>query len=183
MKLLWNTILVIILMCCVGNIFALDKAQDFKLENMKGKHVKLSDYLDKGLVVIDFWATWCEPCKKMLLELNKMQDKYKEHITVITINCDKPRAKDKAKAFIKSKKFSVVNLFDTKKNVQKLYNITNIPRTIVIAPDSTILFEHTGFQRGIEEEIEAEIIKWINSNEPKTEEIDEENIQNQENDS
>ena len=167
-----NLISIIILMLILVQLSALEKAPDFKLENMKGKQVKLSDYLEKGLVVIDFWATWCEPCKKMLLELNKMQDKYKEHITIITINCDKPRAKDKAKAYIKSKKFSVVNLFDTKKNVQKLYNITNIPRTIVIAPDSTILFEHTGFQRGIEEEIEAEIIKWINSIESKTEETD-----------
>jgi len=167
-----NLISIIILMLILIQLSALEKAPDFKLENMKGKQVKLSDYLEKGLVVIDFWATWCEPCKKMLLELNKMQDKFKEHITVITINCDKPRTKDKAKAYIKSKKFSVVNLFDTKKNVRKLYNITNIPRTIVIAPDSTILFEHTGFQRGIEEEIEAEIIKWINSIESKTEETD-----------
>jgi len=167
-----NLISIIILMLILIQLSALEKAPDFKLENMKGKQVKLSDYLEKGLVVIDFWATWCEPCKKMLLELNKMQDKFKEHITVITINCDKPRAKDKAKAYIKSKKFSVVNLFDPKKNVQKLFNITNIPRTIVIAPDSTILFEHTGFQRGIEEEIEAEIIKWINSIESKTEETD-----------
>ena len=76
-----------------------------------------------------------------------------------------------------------MNLFDPKKNVQKLFNITNIPRTIIIAPDSTILYDHTGYQRGHEEEIEAEIIKWINSIEPKTEEIDEEYIQNPENDS
>ena len=177
-----NLISIIILILIFVQLSALEKAPDFKLENMKGKQVKLSEFFDKGLVVLDFWATWCEPCKKALSELNRIQDKYKEHITVITISCDKPRSKDKAKAYIKSKKFNVVNLFDTKKNVQKLYNITNIPRTIIIAPDSTILFDHTGYQRGDEEEIEAVIVKWINSNELKTEEVNEEDIPNLKND-
>ena len=175
--------LIILVLIFVTQLSADDQAKDFKLENMKGKHVKLSDFLEKGLVILDFWATWCEPCKKELPELSKIQDKYKEQITVLTISCDKPRKKDKAKAYIKSKRFNVVNLFDTKKNVQKLYNITNIPRTFIIAPDSTILYDHTGYQRGDEEEIEAVIIKWIDSIESKTEEIDEENIQNPQNDS
>ncbi len=178
-----NLISIIILVLILVQLSALEKAPDFKLENMKGKQVKLSDFLEKGPVILDFWATWCEPCKKELPALSKIQDKYQEHITVITISCDKPRNKDKAKAYIKSKKFNVKNLFDTKKNVQKLFNITNIPRTIIIAPDSTILYDHTGYQRGHEEEIEAEIIKWIDSIETNTEEIDEENIQNPENDS
>ena len=115
MKLRRNIVLIFILMFFIIQLFTLEKAPDFKLENMKGKQVKLSDFLEKGLVVLDFWTTWCEPCKKELPELSKIQDKYKEHITVITISCDKPRNKDKAKAYIKSKKFNVVNLFDTKK--------------------------------------------------------------------
>ena len=161
MKLLWNTILIIILIVFVGNLFALDKAQDFKLENMKGKQVKLSDFLEKGPVIIDFWATWCEPCKKELPALSKIQDMYKDSLTVITISCDKPRSKDKAKSYIKSQKLNVVNLFDTKKDVQKLFNVTNIPRTLIIAPDSTIIFDHTGYQRGNEKHIEEAIDKWF----------------------
>lgn len=178
-----SLISVIIFTLLFSQLSALEKAVDFKLENMKGKQVKLSEFLEKGLVVLDFWATWCEPCKKALPKLSKIQDIYKDKITVITVSCDKPRSKDKAKAYIKSKKFNIVNLFDTKKNVQKLYNITNIPRTIIIDPDSTILYDHTGYQHGDEEEIEAEILKWINSNELKTEEVDEEEIPNLENDS
>ncbi len=164
-------------------LFTLEKAPDFKLENIKGKQVKLSDFLEKGLVILDFWATWCEPCKKELPKLSNIQDIHKDKITVITISCDKPRNKDKAKTYIKSKKFNVVNLFDTKKNVQKLYNITNIPRTLIIAPDGTILYDHTGYQRGDEKHLEEIIEKWIKENmkvvEPDSSKTKEE--QNQEN--
>ena len=167
MKLMWNTILIIILIVFAGNLFALEKAPDFKLENMKGKQVKLSEFLEKGPVILDFWATWCEPCKKELPTLSKIQDSYKDSITVITISCDKPRKKDKAKAYIKAQKLNVVNLFDTKKDVQKLFNVTNIPRTLIIAPDSTIIFDHTGYQRGNEKHIEEVIDKWFKQKENK----------------
>ena len=156
-----NLIITIVLILILNQLFAFDKAQDFKLENMKGKQVKLSDFLEKGPVIIDFWATWCEPCKKELPTLSKIQDMYKDSLTVITISCDKPRSKDKAKAYIKSQKLNVVNLFDTKKNVQKLFNVTSMPRTIIVAPDSTIIFDHTGYQRGDEKHIIETIDNWF----------------------
>lgn len=156
-----NLISIITLMLILVQLSALEKASDFKLENMKGKQVKLSDFLEKGPVILDFWATWCEPCKKELPALSKIQDMYKDSLTVITISCDKPRKKDKAKAYIKAQKLNVVNLFDTKKDVQKLFNVTNIPRTLIIAPDSTIIFDHTGYQRGNEKYIIEAIDKWF----------------------
>ena len=164
-----NLILTTILILFLVQLSALDKAPDFKLENMKGKQVKLSDFLEKGPVILDFWATWCEPCKKELPALSKIQDIYKDSLTVITISCDKPRSKDKAKSYIKAQKLNVVNLFDPKKDVQKLFNITNIPRTLIIAPDSTIIFDHTGYQRDGEKHIIEAVDKWFQLKENKEE--------------
>ncbi len=161
MKILQNIILIIILIVFAVNLSALEKAPDFKLENMEGKQVKLSGFLEKGLVVLDFWATWCEPCKKELTALNILQEKYGDTITVIAVSVDKARKKNKAKAFIKSRKYKFVTLFDVKSDVKKLYNITNIPRTLVITPDSEILFDHMGYKRGDEKHIEDIIKKWI----------------------
>ena len=48
--------------------------------------------------------------------------------------------------------------------MQKLYNIKNIPRTLIIAPDGTILFDHTGYQRSDEKHLEEIIEKWIKEN-------------------
>lgn len=139
---------------------AADKAGDFKLENLEGKQVKLSDYLGQGLVIVDFWATWCVPCLNGLPKLDELQQKY-ENITVLAISTDKPRDKSKAITHIKSNHFQFQTLFDTNKIVQKQFNVTNIPRTFIIAPDGTILYDHTGFQRGDEKHYEEVIIKWL----------------------
>ena len=156
-----SLISIIILILLFIQLSALEKAPDFKLENMEGKQVKLSDFLEKGLVILDFWATWCEPCKKELTALNVLQEKYGDTITVIAVSVDKARKKNKAKAFIKSRKYRFVSLFDVKSDVKKLYNITNIPRAFVITPESEILFDHMGYKRGDEKHIEEIIKKWI----------------------
>ncbi len=141
-------------------ISALEKAPDFKLENMKGKQVKLSHFLEEGLVILDFWATWCVPCKKALPELNRIHQEY-DSVNVVTVCTDKPRKTDKAKSFIKSNKYKFKTLFDPGKKVRNLYKVTNIPRTFLIAPDGTILYDHLGYNKGDEKHLEEEIRKWF----------------------
>ena len=143
-------------------LFATDKAPEFKLENMKGKVVKLSDFQKEGLVILDFWATWCAPCKKALPKLSKLHEKY-ENVNVVTICTDKPRKVAEAKKLVKSQKYKFHTLFDTKGVVSKLYNVTSIPHSIMIAPDGTILYDHTGYQDGDEKKMEAVIDKWVQS--------------------
>ena len=142
------------------NLSALEKAPDFKLENMKGKQVKLSEFLEEGLVILDFWATWCAPCKKALPELNRINEEF-EKVNVVTICTDKPRKIDKAKSYIKSNKYKFQTLFDSNKKVTNLYKVTNIPRTFLIAPDGTILSDHLGYKKGDEKHLEEEIHKWF----------------------
>ncbi len=142
------------------NLSALEKAPDFKLENMKGKQVKLSKFLEEGLVILDFWATWCVPCKKALPELSRIHEEY-DSVNVVTICTDKPRKIDKAKAYVKSNKYKFKTLFDTNKKVTNLYKVTNIPRTFLIAPDGTILYDHLGYNKGDEKHLEEEIHKWF----------------------
>ncbi|MDO9576602.1 MAG: TlpA disulfide reductase family protein [Candidatus Cloacimonadales bacterium] len=155
-----NLILALLIMFLTIQLTAADKAGDFKLENLEGKQVKLSDYLGQGLVIVDFWATWCVPCKNELPKLDELQQKY-DCVTVLAISTDKPRDKSEAITHVKSNHFQFQTLFDPNKIVQKQFNITSIPRTFVIAPDGTILYDHTGYQRGDENHYEEVIIKWL----------------------
>ena len=143
------------------------QAPQFELQNMKGEVVKLSDFSNK-LVLLDFWATWCVPCLKELPHLSKLQSKYGEDIQVIAIDVDRPRSISKAKAYIKSNKFDFITLFDSNGEVTDLYNITNPPRTILISPEGEIIFEHDGYKRGDEKQLEAEIVKWISQKSSKS---------------
>ncbi len=151
---------IILIVLFATSLFAAEKAQDFQLENMKGKMVKLSDFQKEGLVILDFWAEWCVPCKNGLPKLNELHEKY-DNVNVLAINIDKPRKKSAAVSVIKSNRYKFKTLFDTKKVVQKQFNITNIPRTLIVDQDGTIIYDHTGYQRGDEEHYEEVIVKWL----------------------
>ena len=160
---------------------AADKAGDFKLENLEGKQVKLSDYLGQGLVIVDFWATWCVPCLNGLPKLDELHRKY-DNVNVLAISTDKPRDKSEAITLIKSNQFQFQTLFDPNKIVQKQFNVTSIPRTFIFAPDGTILYDHTGYQRGDEKHYEEVIIKWLEEQEECEEETSEEvDVENSDN--
>jgi len=155
-----RTLLIILVILSAIHYLVADKVADFKLEDIKGKQVKLSDIQGDGLVILDFWATWCVPCKNGLPKMNEIHNKY-ENVNVITINTDKPRKKTEAKAFLKSNKFSFYSLFDPQSIVKKQMNVINIPRSFIIDPDGEIIYDHTGFQRGDEKHYVEVIEKWL----------------------
>ena len=161
MKNIFVTILIILL---AVQLIAAEKAGEFKLENIEGKQVKLSAFQKEGLVILDFWATWCVPCKNGLPKINELHKKY-DNVNVLAINVDKPRKKTKAISHVKSNRFKFHTLFDPKKVVQKQFNVTNIPRTLIIDQDGTIIYDHTGYQRGDEKHYEEVIVKWLESQE------------------
>ena len=174
-----NIFAILLIAFMVIQLTAIDKAGDFKLENLEGKQVKLSDFQKEGLVILDFWATWCVPCKNGLPKLNELHEKY-DSVNVIAINTDKPRKKSAAVSHIKSNKFKFQTLFDPKKVVQKQFNITSIPHTIIIDSDGTIIYDHTGYQRGDEKHYEEVIIKWLeeqNATEPAEDALEQQVIE------
>ncbi|MDP2363230.1 MAG: redoxin domain-containing protein, partial [Ignavibacteria bacterium] len=64
-----------------------DKAPDFALKSVDGKTIKLSDYKGK-VVIIDFWATWCPPCRKGIPDLISIQKDHKKDVVIIGISLD-----------------------------------------------------------------------------------------------
>lgn len=151
-----------IFLVIITGLFAESRVKDFKLKNIEGEYIKLSDYQKKGLVIIDFWASWCAPCKKALPKLNELDQKY-DNINVLAISVDKPRDQRKARRIIKSKDYKFEVLFDPKQKVMKRFNVKNIPQSFIINPKGEIVYKHTGYQRGDIKHFEAEIHKWMKS--------------------
>lgn len=134
------------------------KAKDFTVYDENMKEVKLSDYIGTP-VVLNFWASWCPPCKEEMPGFNEISKKYsKEKIVILMINLTdgKRETIDKAQEYIKSNNYDMKVLFDSKLDAANQYNISSIPRTIFIDKDGYIFKDN---QAGIisEKELESQI--------------------------
>lgn len=135
---------------------------DLRLELLNGKKITLQALLGKGPVLIDFWATWCEPCKKEMVYLDKFHRTYVDSgFTVLSINQDTPRSMSKVKAYIRSKRFSFLVAKDPNKQVAQKLNVQVLPTTFLVLPDRKIIWQHVGYLPGDEKDIEEQILKAL----------------------
>jgi cytochrome c biogenesis protein CcmG, thiol:disulfide interchange protein DsbE len=136
------------------------QAPDFDLVGKQG-NVKLSDYKGKA-VYLDFWASWCGPCKQSFPWMNEMHTKYSaQGFAVVGVNVDAKQAD--ATHFLEQTpaKFDVV--FDSKGSTPRAYGIKGMPSSVLIGPDGKVLAVHAGFkdeERGtLEDKIKSSLKK------------------------
>ena len=129
-----------------------------KLKKINGKTVKLSSYLSKGPVLINFWATWCAPCKKEMIHLDNLQKKYSNQgLSILAISTDSQKSLSKVRSFIRTKRYSFDVMLDPNQQISKKMNARIMPTDILIGKDGSILWRHNGYLPGDEKYIEAEI--------------------------
>jgi thiol-disulfide isomerase/thioredoxin len=111
----------------------------------------------KGKVVlIDFWATWCPPCREAIPELNKLKEKFKDDLVVIGVS-DEDAAK--IKDFMKSTKMDYSIAVDPGKKMSDSIHVSGIPHVLIISTDGIVRWQ--GFPFSAEEPLTADIVKQI----------------------
>ena len=111
-------------------------APDFKLAGADGKHVSLAD-LKGSVVILDFWATWCGPCRESLPHLNDIyNDKKDAGLKAYAVNLRE--GKEKVDKFAEQSKLTIPVLFDTDGKVAEKFNVEGIPQTVVIGKDGKV---------------------------------------------
>ena len=141
-----------------GELFAEEKARLIKLSDITGKKYDLKDLLKKGPVLVDFWATWCKPCKEYFPHLERMHKKYeREGLSIIGINEDGPRNKRKIRPFLHSLNISFPILIDETAEVMSDYGVYSLPTWFLIGKDGYIVRIHRGYIKGDENLLENEI--------------------------
>lgn len=111
-------------------------APPFTLNDLEGRPVTLTDYKGK-VVLLNFWATWCEPCKKEMPEIQAAYEQYKEQgLAVLAVNFGENA--DPTVSFVHHGRLTFPVLLDRNASVAERYAVINLPVTFFIDPDGII---------------------------------------------
>ena len=112
------------------------------------------------VVVIDFWASWCVPCRQSFPWLNEMQAKYRDRgLVIIGVNVDRERVE--AERFLQQTPADFKIVYDPEGNLAARYQVPRMPSSYVIGPDGQQAGVHIGFRSGMREEREAELERLL----------------------
>lgn len=132
----------------------IDAADDFTLSGTQGE-VSLSQYRGK-VVYLDFWASWCGPCRQSFPWMDRMASSYgDEGLVVIAINLDKERRL--AEQFIAEQQPRFTIAFDPQGETAERYGVQMMPSSFLIDRDGQVKLRHRGFQGDKAKHVEAEI--------------------------
>lgn len=142
----------------VGN-----NAPDFSLPSLQGTSKKngvmMRDFRGK-VVYVDFWASWCGPCRKSMPVLEEIRTKYKDQgFEVVAINVDE--STDDALRFLSKYPVSYPILLDPQGKTPALYKVEGMPTAYIVDKAGVIRYVHTGFQNHDREKIEQTVKKLL----------------------
>ena len=134
-------------------------APDFTLKSRSGENIKLSE-LRGEVVMINFWASWCAPCRQEMPLLEELYKKYSDlGFTLLAVNVEEDSSK--ADILLKDIPVTFPVLYDNTNKVTKLYKVVAMPSTIIVDRDGNMRYLHRGYLPGYEEEYRKQVSELI----------------------
>lgn len=124
-------------------------APDFALKSSSGENLRLSEYRG-DVVMVNFWATWCGPCRQEMPILDELYSRYQRvGFSLLGVNIDDNSSK--AMNMVNELGVTFPVLFDSRKEVSELYDVDAMPVTLLIDREGTVRYVHQGYKPGYED--------------------------------
>ena len=135
-------------------------APDFALRSMQGPSVRLSEHLGE-VVVINFWATWCGPCRQEMPLLDALYGKYKQAgLVLLSVNIDENV--EPAIEMAQTLKVSYPVLLDARKEVSRAYDVGAMPVTVLVDRAGVVRYVSEGYKPGYEKRYTEKLRELLN---------------------
>lgn len=130
-------------------------APDFSLPSLDGGTVALSE-LRGQVVLINFWASWCGPCRQEMPLLEQIYQRYENFgFTLLAVNVEPDP--NSAQAWLEDTPVSFPVLLDKQNQVSKLYDVIAMPSTVLVDREGKVRYVHNGYEPGYEDEYQNQI--------------------------
>lgn len=135
-------------------------APAFKLEDLAGNAIALADHKEKDIVILDFWATWCGPCRSAMPIIDKVAKSFADkNVVLYAVNLREDKAK--IEEFLKKQNLDVKVLRDADAAVAKLYMAKGIPQTVIIDKNGVVQAVHVGMGDDLEQKLTEELTRLV----------------------
>jgi len=156
---IYRMAVLLLCLCTVAPLPAADAPQsaapDFTLKSSGGENLKLSE-LRGQVVLINFWASWCGPCRKEMPLLDQLYQKYKPlGFTVLGVNVEEEQGQ--ANSLLSKVPVSFPVVFDGTNAVSKLYNVIAMPTTVIVDRNGNMRYLHKGYLPGYEDAYQQQV--------------------------
>lgn len=138
---------------------------DFQLPTIDGTTYKIKDVLGKKNIVLNFWATWCVPCRREMLHLQKLYEQFQARgLEVVAISIDDASRLSQVKPYVKRSQYTYPVLLDTDSLIIKKFQAQpEVPLTVLVDKRGRIVRRFQGYKPGDEETLKADVQKLMDA--------------------
>ncbi|HNF71159.1 MAG TPA: TlpA disulfide reductase family protein [Chitinophagaceae bacterium] len=131
-----------------------------KIRDLNGKQISFNEAFEKGKpTMVSFWATWCIPCKQEIKNIKDKLEGWKKeaNFNYMAVSIDDARSTAMVKTYAKSQGWTFPTYTDPNSDLKRSLNFQNVPYTIIVDGQGKIVFQHSGYEEGGEDELFAKI--------------------------
>lgn len=148
--------------CVPAGLLVGQPAPDFALRSWDGANMRLSEHSGE-VVLINFWATWCGPCRQEMPLLDEIYGKYRRAgLVLFSVNLDEQSNLDAAREMAKTLRVSYPVLFDARKEVSRAYQASTMPLTVLIDREGVVRYISEGYKVGYETRYTEKLRELLN---------------------